>query len=120
MQHTEVPAAIPTHPPRSCPATPATPTPSNGAYLDFQPAPVASKPQYAVRVLSIWTKNSIEFGGALPSMDHEPCWSYFSGVNRLICDLPSPNVSAQTALLQPGMRDCWPPILMVACTYIVE
>ena len=62
----------------------------DGALLAFQPAPVPSKPMYTF--LSVWTKNSNDFGGVLTSFDHPPYHAFFAGVNRVVCDLDSPKV----------------------------
>lgn len=69
----------------------------DGTQWDFKAAPVPSKPQ--VILLSIWTMNSKDFGGVLPSLDHPPYFSYFKDVVRLVCDLPEPKVRCR---LQQG------------------
>ncbi len=67
----------------------------DGAQLDFKAPPVPSKSMYTM--MSIWTKNHKDFGGAVPD-GHEPYFSSFAGVTRILCDLPSPRVSCAAAV----------------------
>jgi hypothetical protein len=46
-------------------------------------------------LLTIWAKDSSEWGGRLEPFDHEPYHSYFTGVSRIVCDLPAGKVRGQ-------------------------
>ena len=63
----------------------------DGAFLDFKPSPVPTKQLYTL--VSIWTKNHVDFGGTVPA-GHEPYYAYFGSVNRLVCDQDGSKVRA--------------------------